>query len=457
MLTNIASSLGIGSGIDTAALVRDLAEAARAPREAAILQAEARNRAQVSALASASSALDTFANALSSLFDGPGFYGTLKSSDESKIGVALRDGARPSDQPLVISVTRLAAEQVSRSATRAAADTAIGNGSIRMTTAKGVFTVALTPGETSLNDIASAINAADTGVTVSVAQDAAGYRLVMQGETGAANAFSLATVAGNSAALNSLITGTTSARAAANARIVMNGVTLDYATNVIETAAPGVRLTLRGVTTAAVTVTNEPPESTIRDLMTEYVSAYNQLRTALNSAVAPGAAGSSGGPLAGDSAIRDMMQSLARMNLTPLDSSGDVRTLSDLGIQTGRDGTLTFNTAKFDTAYAADPERVRAILDPATGSDTTPGIAGALDSIRDRLQDPDGPLAGSRKRYASAAETLTKSREKMEANDLVYRAQLEKSFTAMERQMVLLRSTQSYITQQIAAWNSSDS
>ena len=70
MVSSISYSLGIGSGIDTKALIEGLADAVRAPKEALLARREAANAAQVSALADASGAIDSFAAALSTLIAG---------------------------------------------------------------------------------------------------------------------------------------------------------------------------------------------------------------------------------------------------------------------------------------------------------------------------------------------------------------------------------------------------
>ena len=75
MVTSIANSLGFGSGIDTAALVADLAAASRAPKAARLDALSRANQAKVSTLAQARSDLDSFANSLEALASG----GTLRS------------------------------------------------------------------------------------------------------------------------------------------------------------------------------------------------------------------------------------------------------------------------------------------------------------------------------------------------------------------------------------------
>jgi flagellar hook-associated protein 2 len=61
MLPPIAATLGAGSGIDTVALVRDLAAASRAPKVERFDALTRANQAKISAVARARSDLDSFA------------------------------------------------------------------------------------------------------------------------------------------------------------------------------------------------------------------------------------------------------------------------------------------------------------------------------------------------------------------------------------------------------------
>ena len=70
MTTSIGYALGAGSGLDIKTLVDDLANAAKAPKEALIAKREKANQAKVSTLAQVSGAIDSFASALSSLISG---------------------------------------------------------------------------------------------------------------------------------------------------------------------------------------------------------------------------------------------------------------------------------------------------------------------------------------------------------------------------------------------------
>src|SRR3546814_12840686 len=107
-MTSVSSSsltaLGAGSGIDTASLVSSLVSATKEPRQAAITNRQTLNSARISALASASSSLDTFADALNSLLAGTGYSGTPASNDPSIASVSALPGGTPTGLPAQIEV-----------------------------------------------------------------------------------------------------------------------------------------------------------------------------------------------------------------------------------------------------------------------------------------------------------------------------------------------------------------
>lgn len=450
-MINISNALGAGSGIDTIALVDQLANAARAPREAALRNRENLNAARISAVASTRSAINTFADALGDLFNGDG-YAPIPTSGNAGIAAAtLIPGARPNSGSMNINVTQLARAQTWRSATFASVQSAIGQGALTLTGASGTAAIEIVPSSDSVGGLAAAINAAGVGVSARVITDADGTRLILTGAEGAAGGFSLTADPGASAELQATVAGLTQSQSGADALVTVDGAALRFTSNRVDNLLPGVRIDLAG--TGSTTITVPEPERGMGDLLAEFVTAYNTLRTALNAATAPGLEGGSGGPLAGDSRIRATMRSLGSLTVTPFGTTPGLSSLADVGIRTNRDGTLSFNRERFDDAFAAEPDALRALLDPENPGGSNPGIAGLLDNMRDVLVAEGGPLDTAGDAYAAVGKRLTRERERIDENDARLRAQLQTQFTAMERQVAVLNATRSYLDQQIAAWN----
>jgi flagellar hook-associated protein 2 len=150
-----------------------------------------------------------------------------------------------------------------------------------------------------------------------------------------------------------------------------------------------------------------------------------------------------------------MSRRLASLTSKELASSGPYRSLGDLGVRTERDGTLSLNTAKLDAALSANPEAVTQMLNPTVQSPTNPGIAGALKEVTDFLNGTGGPLAGSQATYEKLRTSLQKQLDNIGEDRSHYSEQLTKTYSVMQSQLLRLKSTQSYLDQQIKAWNSS--
>jgi len=462
--TSISTSLGIGSGIDTGALVTKLVAAVREPKESVITSRQSTNNARISALASASSSLDTFSTALSSLLSGTGFSGTPASNDPTIVAVSALPGGTPTGLPAQIEVKQLASAQTLQSATLASKTTAVGTGTLTLTTASGPQTITIDSTNNTLDGLAAAINAKGAGVTATVVTDNQGARLVMKGATGAANGFTLTAEAGDTAdtdlqrfTFDGTAGGMTKKQSAQDSIIAIDNVEMHNSTNTIDTAIPYVRIDLNKAEPGTlVTLASTQPTSSMRDLVVEFVDAYNTLRKALNSASAPGVDSSSAGALAGDAGVRDMKTQLARLTSTSMMASGPVRTLADLGVSTNRDGTLTLDTTKLDAVISANPEAVTQMLNPAVASDSNPGLAGAMKKVRDSIQGTSGSLTASQNKYKALQTSLTAQLEKLDKDMSDYEDRMTTIYANMETQLTTLKATQTYLTQQIASWNSSN-
>ncbi|MET0241798.1 MAG: flagellar filament capping protein FliD [Sphingobium sp.] len=460
---DIASSLGVGSGINTTQLVSDLVGAARGPKETQINIKTTTNNARISALASAKSALGTFSGALTELLKSADYAGKPVSGDASVASVSLvAGGGTPTGLPAQLDVRQLATAQVLQSAPLPASSAVAGTGTLTIATASGSFSVTMGNSANTLDDLAKAINDKKGGVTASVATDSNGSRLILKGATGEASAFTVTAGPTADANLQRFAfdgnSGTlTRSQTAQNARIKLDNVDMEFASNEVTTAIPFLRIDLnKAAPGTPVTIATDQPTATISDLVQEFVQAYNNVKTALNSAMAPPAGGTSNGLLSSDSGVREMSQRLAKLTNTPLTDTGTYRRLSDLGVSTNRDGTLAIDTKRLEKAIADDPAAVTAMINPTVASKERPGLGGALKSVTDYLSAENGPLASSAKVYDKLKTSLATQLEKLDVSMTSYETQLTKTYSAMQTQLLAFKATQSYLTQQISVWNGND-
>lgn len=457
---SLASALGVSSGIDTTSLVSDLVAATRQPREALITGNQTKNDARISALASAKNSLKTFSDALTQLLQTSDYSGQPVSNDQSIATVSAVTGGTPSGLPAQLDVRQLASSQVLQSMTLNGDASVAGKGTLSITVGTTTTDITLSDDVNTLKELAQAINDKKIGVTASIMTDKSGARLVLKGATGADNAFTISAGADADDDLKRFVysgtdTGTMAKKQSAQDAIIrIDNVEMNFASNTVTTAIPFLRIDLnKAAPGTLVTLATNQPTATMASLVQDYVSAYNTLKTALNTATAPGTDTTSAGPLAGDSGIRDMVNRLSRLTNVQLATSGTYQTLADLGVSTNRDGTLSVDTVALQNAITADPAGVTQMLNPTVSDADHLGLAGALKSVTDYLNATDGPLASSATTYDNVKTSLAAQLTKLNTDMSNYQDRLSTQFNNMQTQLIAFKATQSYLTQQINAWN----
>lgn len=457
--SSISSALNLGYGIDSSSIVSGLVSAVRQPKNAILSARESTVSAQISALANASSALNTFSAALTELLSDSSYSGQPLSSDPSIASVKLTQEGDLSNLPVALEVKQLATSQVLKSTTLASSGTAVGLGTLTLSTSSGSYAITIDSSNNTLAGLATAINDADAGVTATVVTDSAGARLVLKGGMGASEAFTLSDGGDADADLLRFTSsgGLTQTRAAQNAIIVMDGVETSFASNTVVDAIPNVTIDLlKAVPGTTITISEEQPTKGMRDLVVEFADAYNDLWKALSALTAAGTSDTKGGILASDSSVRQMKSLLGKLSSTPLTASGAYTSLAQIGVQTNKDGTLKVDTAMLDAALEADPAAVTAMINPAVQDSGNPGLSGALEAIKDKLQDEDsGTLVKAQERYSALQDKIEDERETFEEYMEGYEARLSATFSAMDTKLASLKASQSYLEQQIKMWNNS--
>ena len=452
MVSSIINSLGYGSGIDTKQLVTDLSAASREPKVARITTLTKQNQARISALAQARSDLEGFADSLGQMVSDGTLRSTPTVSDDSILSATARSGLHADSFAATMVVNQLARAQSSYSGVVADRTAAIGTGTMTLTVGGVAKTITIGTANNSLDGMANAINASGAGVTASIIADEGGHRLILKGPSGAANAFTLTADAGADPALSALGYGAgggmTLGQSAANAEFTIDGVAFSRATNIIDDVVPGMSLTLKKAAPGqSVDIGASRPLDTIKQTVGDFVAVYNQLKKSLT------AAASSSGSTA---ALRELERDLSAMIGKVISSHGSINKLSDIGVSTTKEGLLAVDTAKLDKVLAADAGAVEALFNPrrdATHTERTdPGIAFALDAIRDKAIGANGAIDRVSKSLQGLKENLADQLGKIEDRETAYRARLEKQYGSLDAKLAAFKATQTYLEQQIKLW-----
>lgn len=147
--------------------------------------------------------------------------------------------------------------------------------------------------------------------------------------------------------------GMTEVQSAQDSMVVLDGVaTLSSNNNIIENAIEGVNLTLKGKTDR-----NQPPaeigieydRERVRNDIEQFVAAYNQFFQTSKELAGVDPRTGQVGPLAGDSIVRSADSRLKTVFSSSIEQAPEnLKSLTEFGITTTRQGTLEINYAMLD-------------------------------------------------------------------------------------------------------------
>jgi flagellar hook-associated protein 2 len=450
MTTNIANSLGFGSGINVNQLVSDLAAASRAPKVERFDALARASQAKISAVAKARADIDSFADTLANLVQ----TGSLSSQPNVSNATALKADALPGAQlgalATEIEIRQLARAQTAHSGLLASSSAPIGIGMLTLNVGDVGHDIAIDAATNSLAGLADAINASGSGVRASVVPDQGQFRLVLKGETGLTNAFTLTARAGADPALAELVTtGLTLSQPASDAVLRVDGIEYSRPSNRIADIVPGVELTLQKAEAGSlISLGSTRPASALKQTVSDFVTVFNQLQSSLKEARQT---------IGGTGNLRGLDRQLMALIGRDLTSHAAANSLSDIGVTLDRSGSLTLDLRRLDAALANHPDAVEALFNPPRNAlqtaETDPGLAHALDALRDAAIAPGGLLESLGKRFEAEAQELSKNRDRMQAREAAYEARLQKQYATLDARLSAFKATQSYLEQQIKLWS----
>lgn len=456
---SITKTLGSGSGIDVKALVTSLVEAQYAAKTQQITTKSETLTAQISGVAKLKSAITGFDAALKSLVKGGSLATQPTSSNAAVLGASLIAGATAPTAATTLTVEKVALAQAATSRPVASTETFRG-GTLTVTIGadtKIEKSIAVPEGAT-LADVAALIKK-ETGFTTALVADGNGTRLTVKSATGASQAFEIAAadfpVDGDAgaagASLSAFATGDDGLKigtVAQDASIVIDGARYTRSSNSINNLIPGVKLELTGAGTTTIAATR--PTAALSQAVSDFVATYNELQTVLKEAT-----NTATGALKSDSAATGIARALSSLTTTKLAGSGSVQTLADVGVSTNRDGTLTVDSARLARVLASDPAGVEALFADGSGA-SGGGLSAAFSTVAARLTSRTSGLDAATTRYTKQQTELTDAKTKLADATAATTERMTRQFASMDSRVAAYKSTQTFLTNQIAAWNKSN-
>jgi flagellar hook-associated protein 2 len=244
---------------------------------------------------------------------------------------------------------------------------------------------------------------------------------------------------------------------AADAAATVNGLAVTSPANALPNIVDGLSLTLAAVTTAPVTVSVVSDKDALKKTMTEFADAYSALVKLIAADTKYDATAKKGGLLQGDSAAIGLQRQMRNLAGTASGASSAFAHLSDAGFQLQNDGSMTVNTTKLDNALANLPELKKLFANSSPGDATADGFGKRFRAVTDALLASDGALTTRTEGLGQRLQRNQKDQDSLNLRLAATEKRMRAQYTALDATMAKLNSVSNYVTQQINAYNASNS
>lgn len=441
-MATLASS-GVGSGLDVESLVSRLVSAERTPADTRLTSVQMKLSTQLSAVGTFKSVLSALNDKLAALKTGGAVSQYAATSSSADNFTASTSSAAVAGNYSVEVVALAQAHKLASAAYAGGSTTALGAGDVKIDVGDKSLTITLSPDANTLADLRDAINNADNnpGVVATLINESGGTRLLLTAkDPGLEHALSI----------SSSLIGFTEQQPAVDAHVRIDGFDVYASSNVIDQAIDGVSINLLKANagtsyTLGVALDSKAATSAVQS----FVNAYNTAISTMNALTKYDSTTKAAAALNGDSMVRSTAQQLRSIVGASVSGAGTFQHLSELGITTQADGTLKLDSSQLSTALATDKNSVQKLFSADGGyatqlAKTIDGVIGTAGQIENR----NDAIQRQLKDIGAQQDALDLRMTKVEAR---YRAQ----YTALDTLMAQMQTTSSYLTQQLAALNSS--
>jgi len=452
---SVIASVGLASGINYDQLITNLLKIQKQPLYR-LQNKQAGYNDKISVYNELSAKLSTFKGVADTLKSESSFYVKTSSvSDSSVFDAAVSNSAATGNYS--VSITALASGEKEVHSGVASATTVVNDSgadqSFQYTYAGTQRTLTVTDG-TTLEGLRDLVNndTGNPGTTATILYDGSSYRFVLAGDdTGSTNTITIdsgTTIDGVNTTVDLTSATFTETRTAADASFIVDGISMTRSSNTVTDAMTGVTLTLKTAGSATLSVTNDT--DTISRNVQSFVDAYNDVVSYVSENSNYNATTHAGNPLFGESTSRHILSRLS--NIITSRVSGlpeDLRTFSQIGVSTNRDGTLSLDTGMLSSKLSSDLGGVENLFTDSTG-----GIAiQVYDYIDNTTDSIDGAVKVRVDGLGSLVSDISDDITALEAKLTRTEENLRRRFSALESLLSGLTSQGTFLTNLTNAWN----
>ena len=453
---------GLASGLDTAAIIRQLVLLERRPIGLLKTKRKAFDK-QNSLFTSFEEKLKTLEEKAKDLRLAGKFL-DFKADTNNTGFLAASAGSNAVAGTYKIKIESLAASQVRTTQAKADKDTTpFGGGDLIFTVGGQQKPAISTNASDTLQDIANKINATDDlgvqATIIDVGGTPGGFKLVLTAEgSGTDGTFTL-THQGGSTALQTLVTELSAVFTGSNnfgeiiqgtnAKIDINGISVERSSNSFADLIGGVTLNLTGkhATGESTTVTVSSDATKTGAKVKAFVDAYNDVVEFIQAQqkVTPSSSNSSNSnspsvtasPLLGDSSLLRVQRTLRTIMGSTFDTgNNELAMLVQIGIKSEISGKLTFSQTDFEEALVKDEAAVKKLF-----TDKTNGIAKRIfDSVDTFTDSVDGIIKTRKDGIGRIQKDIDRQIRRLESRIKRFEEGLRARFASLEVTLSRLQS-----------------
>ncbi len=388
----ILSKLNIGSGMNNSEIIAALVNAEKAPALDRIERNEEQAQNKISAYSILKSEIKGFRESVRTIKDSNA-ASHVGSSSNTTVATFTTSGTTGSDEiDSSLVVNTLASTHTLATGAYSSNGSLVGAGSLVIdfgtwsttSSANDTFTANSnssitinTTSSTTLTQLRDAINNATDNAEATILYNGTGYVLVMKGKSGASNELRITPGGGSSSDLTNNFSYTTSTKNltqtadGVDAAFTVDGISMTRTSNTIADLFIGYELNLLTTNSSAIKISSSQNLSTIENLLKDFIDSYNVIYAGISAMSMQSNTGGEAGPLSGDSLARRIQRELRNYTSQSIKGYEDgPYTLSLLGVQTNRDGTLGINTNTLKNTFEKNPKVVDAIFKNQLTSDS---------------------------------------------------------------------------------------
>lgn len=470
---------GVGSGLDVNSMVRSLMAVERQPLQTLDTK-KGIMESKISALGQIRSALDGLKTSLDKLSTS-NQLNTLKTtlSDTSVATVSTSSSAVIANYSLEVEALATAQKLTSSSLGTETASLGSSPGSLTIefgtysgglftpNTNRASFTVNLETSQMTPAGVRDAINAAQKDVTASLVNNGSGVVMVLTNNQTGANQLmrvsvsdpdgsntdnaGLSKLAYNPAATLGTGKNMTEQVAAQDATVKIDGVTVTSSTNTLSTAVTGLTINLLKTNdNAPISMTTARDDSQIKTAINGFITAYNSLQKLVKTLTSYDTVKKEAAILNGEITVRSAFTQVRGL-FSQSYGTGSFTSVVDLGITTQSDGSLKFDTTKFDSAFSSNRDAVLSVFTQSSLGTEGEGFAGKVKTLVSSFLDTEGLLDARTKGLNSSIKNIDNQKIRMEERLAMIEQRYRTQFGALDVSMSKMQSLSTYLSQQLAS------